>query len=279
MLVSWTFCTVNLHAQEIKAFEMFNKSMKKTKYKKLVKDLAKADVVFIGEVHNDPIAHWIEMKVLKTMQSQASLVLGLEMFERDVQEMLDKYLEEEINEDVFKAECRPWTNYDTDYKPFIEYSKVNKIPVVATNIPRVYANLVYKEGFEVLEGLVDEEKSYIAPIPIDYDPNLKSYKAMLDMVEGHGGENFPKAQAIKDATMAYSISETFEMGKKYLHLNGSYHSDDFEGIVHFLNKYKPELKVLTITIVTKDQEGFSQSALIGKADYIFTVDEDMTKTY
>jgi len=65
--------------------------------------------------------------------------------------------------------------------------------------------MVYKNGFEIVEDLVEEEQQWIAPLPIPYDADLPGYKAMLGMVEGHDSENFPKAQAIKDATMGSRI--------------------------------------------------------------------------
>ena len=138
--------------------------------------------------------------------------------------------------------------------------------------------MVYKEGFEVLDGMVKEEKEYFAPLPIEYDANLPSYKKMLEMMEGHGGENFPKAQAIKDATMAHSISENAVVGSKFLHLNGSYHSDDHEGIVWHLRKYRPELSIVTISIITVE-DGNYPNDLKGKADFIIKIDPDMTKSY
>ena len=67
-----------------------------------------------------------------------------------------------------------------------------------TNVPRRYANLVYREGFEGLENLSDEAKGYIAPLPLKYDPELPGYKKMLEMAshmgEGMNAANLPKAQ-------------------------------------------------------------------------------------
>lgn len=237
--------------------------------------MQQADVVFFGEFHDDPISHWLEMKIIKELSSKGGLVIGLEMFERDTQELLDQYMLGEIDTELLEAEGRLWNNYKTDYSPIIEHAKEKKIQVVATNIPRSYAKMVYKEGFDVINNLVSEEQQYIAPLPIEYDPNLPGYKNMAKMVEGHGGENFPKAQAIKDATMAYSISKTFEEGKKYLHLNGKYHSDNKEGIIWYLKRYKPEFKVLAITVERSGGATISK----GLADFIIVVDEDMPKSF
>lgn len=238
-----------------------------------MKKAKKADVIFFGELHNDPMSHWLEIKLIKELAKDHDLVIGLEMFERDNQEILDQYLQNTIDLKILERDARLWTNYQTDYAPIVDFAKEKGFPVIATNIPRRYATMVYKNGFESINTLVAEEKAFIAPLPIDYDPDLPGYKNMLSMVEGHGGENFPKAQAIKDATMAHSISESYKPGKKYVHINGKYHSDNYEGIIWYLNRYQPDLKILTISTVMSGEEE------MGAADFIISIDKDMTKTY
>ena len=268
-------CFLSSNAQGLESHKILNSKLKKSSFKKLLKEMKQADVIFFGEMHDDPISHWLELKVIKALKDKNDIVIGLEMFERDTQENLDKYLQDKMDLEQFETEARTWNNYKTDYAPIVNFAKSNNIKVVATNIPRSYASMVYKNGFEVIDNLVSEEKKFIAPLPIEYDPELPGYKNMAKMVEGHGGENFPKAQAIKDATMAYSIAETYEAGKKYVHLNGKYHSDSKEGIIWYLNRYKPGLKVLTISTVMSDSVEITK----GLADFIIVVDADMTKTF
>ena len=278
LCLTTSFFSSQVIAQKFQSYEIFNQDMKKSKIKKLLKAIDKADVIFFGEKHNDPVSHWLQMKLLKSSAENYDVVLGLEMFEKDQQSSLDQYLQSEITMEELEAAIKLWPNYKTDYGPLIDFSKENNIKCIATNVPRRYASMVYKEGFEVLDGLVKEEKEYFAPLPIEYDANLPSYKKMLEMMEGHGGENFPKAQAIKDATMAHSISENAVVGSKFLHLNGSYHSDDHEGIVWHLRKYRPELSIVTISIITVE-DGNYPNDLKGKADFIIKIDPDMTKSY
>ena len=95
----------------------------------------------------------------------------------------------------------------------------------------------------------------------------------------HSSLNFPKAQAIKDATMAFSILEYFKKGKTFLHLNGSYHSDNYEGILWYLRQSKPDLTYKTITTVSQKDIGALRKEHLGKADFIICVPENMTKTY
>ncbi len=102
---------------------------------------------------------------------------------------------------------------------------------------------------------------------------------MEGMGPGHNGDNFPKAQAIKDATMAWFIAKNIRSGRPFLHLNGSYHSDDYEGIGWYLRQYKPQLKVVTITTLEQPSIEELDPEFAGKADYMLLVPDNMIKTY
>jgi len=236
------------------AYYFYNNKGKKVHYKDIIKKASEYDVVFFGESHNNPISHWMEYELTKDFYNVKGndLILGAEMFERDNQLILNEYLTGKISGKSFKSEARLWPNYKTDYKPLVDFAKEKHLPFIATNIPRRYASVVYKKGFAGLDSLYAESKSYIAPLPIKYDSMVKCYADMMNMggqLGAHVNNNLPKAQAIKDATMAYSIAGYAEKGKLFFHYNGSYHSDNYQGIIWYLNQYKPELKILTITTV------------------------------
>lgn len=267
-----------------KAFELYDADGKDVKYEKMIKDLAKADIVFFGELHNNPISHWFELEITKSLYDikKDKLILGAEMFESDNQLLVDEYLSGTIKTKNFEAEAKLWPNYETDYKPLIEFAKENKLKFVATNIPRRYAALVNKKGFEGLDSLSSEAKKLIAPLPVKYDPEVNCYKSMIEMMGGMGGHvtaNIPKAQAIKDATMAYFILQNWEKGKLFLHYDGSYHSDNYEGIVWWIKQANPKLKIKTITTVEQDTINPMSDDFKNTADYIIVVPSDMTKTY
>ena len=209
-----------------------------------------------------------------------NLVLGAEMFESDNQVILDEYLDSLISQKSFEAEARLWPNYKTDYKPLVEFANKNRLRFVATNVPRRYASMVNSKGFEGLEELSDEAKLFIPPLPIDYDSTLNCYKSMLEMegIGSHVTENFPKAQAIKDATMAYFILKNWSPGKMLIHYHGSYHSENFESIYWYLKQQNPSLNIVTITTVSQDDVSELTEENLGLADYTICVDEDMTKT-
>lgn len=266
------------------AYMLFDTDGKNASFKNLIKDAADADIIFFGEQHNNPITHWLQLELTAELydQKKDKLVLGAEMFESDNQLILDEYLSGQCSAKNFEREAKLWKNYKTDYKPLVDIAKDQNLDFIATNIPRRYASLVHKKGFEALDSLSADAKNLIAPLPVKYDPELEGYKAMLEGMEGmgaHASPNLPKAQAIKDATMAHFILANWETGKTFIHYNGSYHSDNFEGIVWYLKQENPELKIFTITTVEQDTITELDDEYINVADYILCVPANMTKTY
>jgi len=269
---------------DMQAYQLYNIKGGKVKYKAMLNDAKDADIVFFGELHNNPICHWLQLELTKDLEEvkKDKLVLGAEMFEADNQLLIDEYLGGMIREKNFEQEVRLWKNYKTDYKPLLELAKDNNLKFIATNIPRRYASVVAKKGFEGLDSLSNEAKQYIAPLPVKYDPELKGYKAMLEMMAdmgpSHADANLPKAQAIKDATMAYFILQNWKPGETFIHYNGAYHSSNFEGIVWYLKQAKPDLNILTITSVEQDTISSLKEENTNLADYILCIPSDMTKT-
>jgi len=277
--------TANLLAQKDKpAYKVFTGEGKKADYGDIVKEASNADVVFFGELHDNPIAHWLELELTKDLYSKRgkSLVLAAEMFETDNQMIIDEYFSGIIKESSFEGEVRLWRNYKTDYKPLLDFARDSGLKFIASNIPRRYASAVNTGGFEALERVSPEGQKFIAPLPVEYDPELPCYKDMLSMgggAMGHATANLPKAQAIKDATMAYSIVKYRKPGETVIHYNGSYHSDRYMGIIWYLNRYSPGLKVATITTVLQDDIKKMDEKYLNYADFVIVIPSSMTRTY
>jgi uncharacterized iron-regulated protein len=266
-------------SQNKQSYQIFNQSGKKVSYKKLINTSQKSDVLLFGEFHDNSVAHWLELEITKDLFEKKGLVLGAEMLEADNQKQVNQYLKGEINQNKLDSTARLWPNYKTDYKPLVDFAKEKNLGFVATNIPRRFASLVFKKGLEALEKLADEEKSWIAPLPILYDPTLPGYLKMVQEMGGHGGENLPKAQAVKDATMAYFINKNRTENALFIHYNGSYHSDNFEGIYWYLKQQNPNLKIITIATVSQKDISKFEVENYNKATFIIVIDEDVTKTY
>ena len=296
------------------AYRLFNDKGKAVSYNKMMRTLAKADVVLFGELHNNPICHWLELQVLRDLhRGQNDLVLALEMFEADDQIVLDEYLQGTIREKDLTKEARVWDNYATDYQPLVELARTEGIPVVASNVPRRYANLVYRRGLPALDSLADEAKGWIAPLPITVDRQLSSYQEMLEMMggSGHGGDaggadKLVSAQAIKDATMAHFIRQ--QRPRPVLHVHGAFHSKNKEGIAWYLRQPPPraeisstdsdrqavaptdsdrravapaESELLIVNIHSVEQEDVDKLSEENRteADFTLVIPSDMTKTY
>ena len=279
LFTAFIFSHLLSNAQNKSPYVLYNAKGKKLSYKKMIKVLKEKDIVLFGEYHNNAIAHWLQLEVTKDLKQSRDLVLGAEMFEADNQEPLDLYLQGKLSAKGLDSNARLWKNYPTEYAPLVNIAKANKLAFAATNIPRKFASLVSKGGFEKLDSLSAKEKSWIAPLPIAYDAELPGYKKMLEMMGGHGGPNLPKAQAIKDATMSHFILKYFKTGSLFVHYNGAYHSDNYEGILWYLKRQRPELRYATISTVSQKDISSLEVANKGKADFIICVDEDMTNTY
>jgi uncharacterized iron-regulated protein len=266
------------------AYLFFDLKGKATGYNDVLKSALESDIVLFGELHNSPVCHWLELELTKDLyaEKKENLIMGAEMFETDNQLILNEYLSGKIKEKNFEEEAKLWDNYKTDYKPLVKFAMENKIPFVASNIPRRYASLVNKKGLEALDSLTNEAKAYLPPLPIAYDPELKGYKGLVEMMKEAGGHdtlNIAKAQAIKDATMAYFILQNWREGKTFIHYNGTYHSDNFEGIVWYIRREMPDLKIMTISSVEQDTLDVLKEENLNLADYTLCIPSSMCKTY
>jgi uncharacterized iron-regulated protein len=294
--VLFLLCLVGFAFQPDKpAYQLYTANLKSTTFAKLAQQAANADVVLFGELHNNALGHWLELQLAKRLQQEkkGALVMGAEMFEADNQQALTDYVDGRTTDKEFAAQARLWPNFNTDYKSIVDLARDNKVPFVATNVPRKYASLVARKGLTALDTLSTEAKQQIAPLPITVDLTLPGYKGMLDMMGGHGSgdsksphggnadisANFARAQAIKDATMAHFILQNLKPGQTLLHFNGDYHSKNFEGIVWYLRKQRPDLKIVTISTVEMPDIEKPKADNKQLADFILAIPDDMTKTY
>jgi uncharacterized iron-regulated protein len=287
LLIAFLSFQLNAIAQEKPAYNIFTNEGRKVYYEEMLKGISDADIILFGEIHDDPVAHWLELEITRSLAGMKgkSLVMGAEMFETDNQLIIDEYLEGQYALSKFEAEAKLWNNYSTDYRPLLEFAAEKSIPFVATNIPRRYASIVARKGFEGLDNLSSDAKKYFPPLPIQYDPDLKGYKDMTEM-GGMGTDsimhenlNFPKAQAVKDATMAYFILRNWSPGKIFIHFNGAYHSRNYEGIVWYLKKSNPDLKIATIETLNQENIEKPAKSYANRASFIILIPSSMTRTF
>lgn len=270
-------------AQDKPAYAVFAGDGKPSDYGLMLKALSGADVIFIGETHNCPIAHWIEYELTSDLweEDPEGLVLGAEMFETDNQLLVDEYVAGVISSDKFENEAKLWDNYYTDYYPLLSFAREKGLKFIATNVPRRYASYVKDHGLEALENLSAEARSLMAPLPVDFEASEET-EAMFGFMKMMGGSDggksyFAEAQALKDATMAWSVSKN--IGRRFIHYNGNYHSDFHGGIIPYFHGYCPGKSVMTVCCVRQEDIGTLGDENLGRADFIVCVPVDMTMSY
>lgn len=232
-------------------------------FETLVSRLSGSDLVFVGEQHDDPGTHRMELALLEGLaRRRDSVVLALEMFERDVQPLLDNYLRGGASEEELLKAGRPWKNYASDYRPLVELARARGWPVVASNVPRPLASLVGRAGLPALDTLAAESRSQVAEaLACPEDGYYKKFVAVMGDMASHGpapasGEapkvrvgRMYQAQCIKDETMAESVARVWRPGRLVVHYNGSFHSDFRLGTAERAQRRAPNARMVVVTAV------------------------------
>jgi len=264
----------------------------------LINNIAEADVVVIGEEHNDPVAHHIELEVVKGIsRMRGTTAISMEMFERDIQHIVDEYLRDEIAEQFLIKDGRAWDNYETDYKPILEFAKSNNLPVIAANAPRRYVRMVSSKGIQTLYAIDPESLKGLAPLPLIFPSSNtyrdKFYAQMQQPVDAsasapHGGKmpesllkRIFQAQVLWDATMAYSIGQFFldNPNMPIVQFNGSFHSDHYMGLVGHLKRDYKEMKIITLSVIPSSNfPNIDLSEIEGIADFVIVSDQSLQIT-
>ena len=233
----------------------------------IVDALERAEVLFVGETHDNAVAHLLEAELLRRADEaygaaspkRRPVALSLEMFERDVQTVLDEYLAGLITERHFLLSSRPWRNYETDYRPLVEYARARRLPVIAANAPARYVSRVSSQGPDSLKSLPQVAvKSWLPPLP--FPAASEGYAAKFNRFMGgggaaqagaHGGLHLLAAQTLRDASMAYAISEYLKRGRDPLvvQVNGTFHSEERLGVPEQLARYRPKARAVVLTIL------------------------------
>lgn len=310
-------------------FQVFTDRGQPASLEDIVRATAEVDAVFIGESHTDPVGHWIEAELLRQVLASVEagnepgtrrrVALSLEMFERDVQGILDEYLQDLITEDQFEASARPWEYYDADYRPLVEVAKEAGIPVIAANAPRRYVNRVSRLGRDALNDLSAGARRSLPPLP--YPLPSEAYREQwLDLMaempmervceppageagqaaqvaEPHAEESPPsaapphmetfmenglQAQTLWDASMAHAITSFLELnpGALVLHIVGGFHVEKFTGIPEQVQYYRPGTRSLVVSMnLAEDYHTFDPEEHTDLGDFVILTDQSLDQEY
>ncbi|MFN2502378.1 MAG: ChaN family lipoprotein [Pyrinomonadaceae bacterium] len=250
---------------------------------KIIMSVGSSDAVFLGEQHDDAVGHAVQMEIFSQAVARHStdrrVALSLEMFERDVQIVLNEYLGGLISESHLISSGRAWPNYQTDYRPLVELAKEKKLDVIAANAPRRYVNMVSRSGRRALNGLSKDARKWIASLPYG-EPSeayAKKFKALMGpSAEAQMGiDNILASQSLWDATMAESISKYLKKHEDPLviHLNGGFHSESRLGAVEHLLRYRSKSRVLVVNIrYETDFKMFDAAKHLNTGDFVILTD-------
>jgi len=257
----------------------------------IIDAIGRSDAVFLGENHDDAVAHYLQLEIFKktfvSYGKSRNVVLSMEMFERDVQTIVDEYLKDLIAEKKFLDDSRPWNNYKNDYRPLVEFAKQNNLAVIAANAPRRYVNMVSRNGRDSVNKLSPEAKKWLAPLPYAA-PSAEYAKKFNRLMSGmNGGDNHSltkilDSQTLWDATMAFSIAERLKNNNNSLviHLNGSFHTENRLGTAEQLLKFNPKAKVLVITVRSEeDITKFDKEEHMDLGDFVILTDAKVPRSF
>jgi len=274
-------------------YRVYNAYGDPVKLDAIVKDMAAADAIFLGEQHDDAVGHAIEAELFKraveTYSPQRKVALSMEMFERDVQIVVDEYLSDLITEQHFLASSRPWGNYKTDYRPLVELAKEKHLDVIAANAPRRYVNMVSRSGRNSLDALSKQAKDWFAPLP--YPEPSAAYKDKFNALMNGGGDaarmgpnsaaNLIYSQSLWDATMANSVANylSSNRGALVIHLNGGFHTEQRLGTIEQLMNYRPRTKAVVVTMLYADDvTKFDPTKHRMMGDYVILTDSKQPRS-
>jgi uncharacterized iron-regulated protein len=248
--------------------------------------LARHDVVVVGEQHDDPATHRAEAALLDAVgRRRGRVMVSLEMFERDVQPLLDDYGVGRVPEADFLARSRPWPNYASDYRPLVEHARARRWPVVAANVPRPLASAVARGGMAALDTFPHHR---LFAAERHCAPEGEYYRRFGEAMGGMGGHGagtdsaaaratlgrFYEAQCLKDETMAESIVRARDTWRGWMvvHYTGAFHSDQRLGTVERLARRMPDARIAVVSIApVPDPTSVNAAEFADRGDYVVFV--------
>lgn len=178
-------------------------------FKSMIQDVGKADIVFIGEVHDDYASHALQLATIRALYTAGTLgAIGLEMFRADSQQSLDAWVNDAMPLDRFlPVYYDNWNIAWSKYRDIFEYARSRRVPLVGLNISHTLAAAVARNGFSSLK---DHEKKELPP-SITCDVDAKYMKFIRKAYAGHAPRedrkfiNFCEAQLVWDKSMAWNL--------------------------------------------------------------------------
>ena len=173
----------------------------------IVNDLIQARLIFVGELHTYQSHHDAQLKLIRALkQADASVVIGLEMFKRNSQPDLDRWIKGELSESEFQQiYLKNWGYPWPLYRDIFLHARDHKIPMIGLNVPPRITRQVAREGFA---SLSKKQRGDLPMVTCRVDPEYMAFIRRSLGMHGHGGMEFTKfceAQLVWDTAMAWSL--------------------------------------------------------------------------
>ncbi|MDV5052076.1 ChaN family lipoprotein [Vibrio sp. T13N] len=232
-------------------YQLYTPSGEHIALSELPKELQQADVILIGEWHTHAGVHRFQTDMLKQLSSYGRpLALSMEQFTRDKQPVVDAYLRGEIGEQYLMKQANAWPNYESDYRPLVEFAKQKNLPVIAANAPKGIVRCIGRQGLDYINKLDDDQRMFIAQaINTGSSPYKEKFMASMHHGKPEQTEKQFAAQVTWDETMAESIVSYLDdnPGAQVLHVAGKFHTEQGLGTAASILSRNPSLKVVVIS--------------------------------
>ncbi|MDH5680587.1 MAG: ChaN family lipoprotein [Spirochaetota bacterium] len=258
-------------------------------YETMLNHLNNSRVIFLGEFHNSVPTHEYQLRIIQDIyKKHRQIAIAMEMFERDTQAVLNKFLSGNLSHKMFLKKSRPWSNYLSDYKPIIDFAKAHGLDVLAMNTPRFLIRKVVSKGNKYILSLKGKKRGYLARKVRLKDKKYRDFFQKL-LPQGHHFskkqktmyQRFLLASMVKDSTMAESIARYLKKprhkGHKLFSINGKFHSDYGIAIPSRLKRRIPGIRIAIVSFIPlRDKDSLDLSRYLGKnkqADFLVFTDD------
>ncbi|MEX2219115.1 MAG: ChaN family lipoprotein [Phycisphaerales bacterium] len=256
-------------------------------WEELVSAASECEALIIGENHGHPLGLAGAAALFDDVLGRADgAVLSMEFFERDEQPRLDDYLAGLTDERTFRQRTRRTaSSYPDGHRQMVEAAKRAGRPVIAANAPRPYVTAARKESYERLLALTPEQRRlFRVPDVLPEGRYAEDFRRIMSRDEGTDGEAHGepdederarldamfRSQSLWDWTMAESIARAAADCRPVVHVVGRFHSDFGGGLVQALERLRPGVRVVTVSVVD-EWSGSLREEDRGRADFVVYV--------
>jgi len=202
-------------------------------------------LVYVGELHDNPASHRLQVEILKALQAShpGKVALGMEMFNNEQQVALDRWVAGELSEKEFLRESRWFENWKTDfelYRELLEFARDQQIPVIGLNIPRALGR---KVSMTPLDQLDPEVKEQLPEMDMS-DPYQRQMIEEIFGAHAAGGsmvDSFFRRQTLWDEAMAEAVANYMQEdpGRHMIIAAGGWHVNYGFGIPRRVHRRLP----------------------------------------